>query len=227
MRWVVCVAIFAVLVLAACDVGQAGQETPIPTSTPTPTPTPTGAQPSLPTGWRDHAASGVHIALPERWKAVDVRGQGVEAIWNSLEGLNTEWAQNVTATYSAKAVQRAMKFWAMDSKPAGIGNATVTITSGESQPFPIELADLCAQMQSLYEQTGFEVLAVECDLEINGLDAARFTLNAKMGSMAIKMYGYLYVQEGKLWVVTLGVDGTAWSEYEQVFVIAAESFAVD
>jgi hypothetical protein len=34
MRRVVCVAIFAVLVLAACDGGQAGQETPNPTATP-------------------------------------------------------------------------------------------------------------------------------------------------------------------------------------------------
>ena len=37
MKRVVCVAIFAVLVLAACNGGQAGQETPNPTATPAPT----------------------------------------------------------------------------------------------------------------------------------------------------------------------------------------------
>jgi hypothetical protein len=53
MKRVVCVAIFAVLVLAACNGGQAGQETPNPTATPattaTPTPTPTPTPKPSPT----------------------------------------------------------------------------------------------------------------------------------------------------------------------------------
>jgi len=46
MKRVVCVAIFAVLVLAACNGGQAGQETPNPTATPIGSGTATTATPS-------------------------------------------------------------------------------------------------------------------------------------------------------------------------------------
>jgi hypothetical protein len=180
----------------------------------------------LPAGWQDHAASGFHIALPERWEVVDVEESGVEAIWNLLEGLNSEWARNTTATISAQAAQEALKFWAMDSEAAGVGYATAAVTL-QSQPFDVEIDDFCEQVQSLYEQMGLEVLASECSLEINGLDAARFTVSAEVGPIAAKMYLYLYVRENKAWAVAIGVDSSEWSEYESTFAIAGESFWVD
>ena len=64
--------------------------TPMPTSTSTSTPTIIATLPPLPTGWRDHAASGFHIALPERWEAVDIQEEGIEAIWRLLEGVDND-----------------------------------------------------------------------------------------------------------------------------------------
>lgn len=200
--------------------------TPTPTPTSTSTPTPTATLPSLPTGWRDHAASGFHIALPERWESVDVEERGIEAIWNLLEGTNTEWARNITTMVSAEAMQEMIKFWAMDSEPAGIGYATISITF-LSQPFPIKVDDLCTQMPLLYEQIGFELVDADCGLEINDLDAARFVIRLRMGSLAVKQYQYVYVREGDIWTLTLAVDETEWSEYEPIFATIAESFRVD
>lgn len=200
--------------------------TPTPTSTPTSIPTPTATPPPLMSGWRGHAASGFYIALPERWESVDVEKEGIEAIWNLLEGINTEWARNIITMFSAEAMQEMIKFWAMDSEPAGIGYATANITF-QPQAFPIEVDDLCILMPSLYEQMGIEMIEAECGLKINGLDAARFMTRLQMGPLAVKQYQYVYVQKGGLWTLTLTVDETEWSEYEPIFVTIAESFRVD
>lgn len=221
-------------------------DTPKPTSTPTstPTPTPTPSPTALPTNtptviaipttapmpwpdtWNDHAASGFHIALPERWEVVDVDREGVEAILSMLETLNTEWARNTTAMLSAEGVQEMTKLWAMDSEPAGVGYATMTITH-QSQPFPIRVEDLCAQLESAYQQMGFEVVAVECGLKINELDAGRSIVRLPVGALAVKEYQYWYVQGRSVWVVSMAVDETKWSEYEPIFATIAESFMVD
>lgn len=157
---------------------------------------------------------------------MDVDQEGFEAIFDMLETLDTEWARSVTATFRAEAIAEMMKFWAMDSAPAGAGYATVNIT-GQSLPFPAVIDDLCAQFESVYQQMGVEVVAVECGLKINGLDAGRSTIRLPMGALAVKEYQYFYVQGRSLWAVTLAVDETEWSEYEPIFVTAAESFRVD
>ena len=160
---------------------------------------------------------------------MDVEEEGVKAIWSLLEGINTEWAQNLTAMFSFEAfeaMQETVKFWAIDSEPAGIGYALVYI-SFQPQPFPIKVDDLCTQMPSFYEQMGIEMAEAECGLEINELDAARFTIRLRMGPVGVKEYQYVYVQEGRIWTLNLGVDETEWSEYEPIFVTVAESFRVD
>lgn len=200
--------------------------TPTPSSTPTTTPTPTATPLPLPAGWRDHAASGFHIALPERWESLAIEEEGIEAILNSLEGINTEWARNITLMFSSEAIQEAMKFFAMDSEPAGIGFATVNATY-QPLAFPIKVDDLCTIMPSVYEQLGVEMIEAECGLEINELDAARFTSRFQMGALAVKQYQYVYVQENSTWTLTLGVDETEWSAYEPIFVTIAESFRLD
>jgi hypothetical protein len=170
--------------------------------------------------------SGFHIALPERWRAVDIDQEGVEAIFDLLETLYTEWARNYAAMFSPEAVLQVTEFWAIDSEPAGVGYATVNVTK-QSMPFPVPVDDLCAQAESAYQQMGFEVLAVECGLKINGLDAGRSTIRLMMGPVAFKEYQYFYVRERSMWAVTLGVDEIEWAEYEAIFVRAGESFRVD
>jgi hypothetical protein len=157
---------------------------------------------------------------------VDVDREGVEAILSMLETLNTEWAHNTTAMLSAEGVQEMTKLWAMDSEPAGVGYATMTITH-QSQPFPIRVEDLCAQLESAYQQMGFEVVAVECGLKINELDAGRSIVRLPVGALAVKEYQYWYVQGRSVWVVSMAVDETKWSEYEPIFATIAESFRAD
>lgn len=176
--------------------------------------------------WQEHTVSGSHIALPERWTVVDIDQEGAEAIFDILETLDTEWARNYTAMFSAEAVLQVMKFWAIDPEPAGVGYATVNVAK-QSMPFPLVIDDLCAQSQSLYEQMGAEVLSIECGLKINGLDAGRSTIRLPIGPLAFKEYQYFYMHERSMWAVTLGTDETEWAEYEAIFVRAGESFRVD
>jgi hypothetical protein len=155
--------------------------------------------------------SGFHLSLPERWRAVDIDGEGAQAMLDMLETLDTDWARNTAALFSAETIQQTMKFWAMDSEPAGVGYATLNVTQ-QAMPFPMVIDDLCAQLQSAYEQLGAEVFAAECGLRINGLDGGRSTTQLTMGLLAIKEYQYSYVRERSLWAVTLGVDETPVGE---------------
>lgn len=157
---------------------------------------------------------------------MDVDQEGFEAIFDMLETLDTEWARSVTATFRAEAIGETMKFWAMDSVPAGAGYAALNITF-QSLPYPAVIDDVCAQLESVYEQMGFELIGIECGLKINGLDAGRATIRLPMGALGVKEYQYFYVQGRSVWAVTLAVDETEWSEYEPIFVTAAESFRVD
>ena len=47
----------------------------------------------------------------------------------------------------------------------------------DSQPvvLPMPIGGLCSLTPSLYEQLGVELVEAECDLEINGLDAAKWS----------------------------------------------------
>jgi hypothetical protein len=157
---------------------------------------------------------------------VDVGEEGIETILNSLEGMSTEWAQSITTMFSAKAMRDMTEFWAIDSKPAGIGYATVYITH-QSQPFPVTIDVLCALMPSMLEQMGIELVHTECGLTVNGLDAARFVTSLPADSMTLEQYQYAYLREGNIWTLALTVDETAWSEYEPTFAAIAESFRVD
>jgi hypothetical protein len=56
------------------------------------------------------------------------------------------------------------------------------------------------------------------------MKAARFMIRLQMGPLAVKQYQYAYVQEGDIWMLSLAVDETMWSEYEPTFTTIAESF---
>lgn len=199
--------------------------TPKPTSTPTPTPSPTISLPMLPVGWQDHVAGGFAIALPEEWNVVDVEEEGIEAIWTALEGINTDWANSMTAMLSADTIKDLVKFWAMDVEPAGSGYATLNIIP-QIQPFNILIDDLCSQIPSAYQQMNIEMIKANCPIEINGLEAGQFTIRMSMGLMAVQEYQYMVVQGRNVWTLTFAVDHTMWDKYETTFTSAAETFRV-
>ena len=127
---------------------------------------------------------------------------------------------------SAEAMQEALRMWAMDPEPAGVGFATVNV-SHQQQPFSMRTNMLIIQLETAYEQMGFEVLSSDSGLEINGLDAGRIGVRLAMGPFGIQQYQYIYVRDTDLWIVTLAVDENVWETYEPIFVQIGESFRLD
>ncbi len=166
------------------------------------------------------------LALPAQWEAVNVDREGIESILNILKGLDSEWARNAAQMFSAEAIQQSIKFWAMDTKPAGAGYASVNVTFQQT-PFATSSDDLCIQMPSVYKQMGIKLLDTECGLEINELEAARFTVSLRAGPFAVKQYQYIYTQGRNIWVMTLAVDEMQWTKYQITFETIAESFRLN
>jgi hypothetical protein len=213
--------------------------TPTPTPTKTPTPTPTPTKPSTPTptqtstptfpvqaGWRSHATEGFSLALPEEWETVDVDSGGVDYILNLLESADSDWARNTAQMFSAQAVQKSILFWAMDARPAGAGYANANVTF-QSMPSEMSSDDLCTQIPLFYKQIGIELLDTQCNLEINNLESARFTLRLDIGPVDFKQYQYVYVRGRNVWTLALAVDAARWTDYQPVFDTVAESFRVN
>ena len=205
--------------------------TPTVTSTPTPTQTPTPLPSSTLTletetgEWSDYSISDFQISLPETWEIIDIEEEGIEAIQDMIQSLDTEWAQNMGPFITAEGMQETTKLWALDRAPAGVGYATMNVGFQEL-PFTESTSNISAQLKSAFEQMGVEVLDVETDLLINNLDSARITLRLPVGPFSFKEYLYIFVVDRAMWMVTFGVDETAWSEYEGIFQTAAESFRV-
>jgi hypothetical protein len=151
---------------------------------------------------------------------------GVDYILNLLESADSDWARNTAQMFSAQAVQKSILFWAMDAQPAGAGYANANVTF-QSMPSTMSSADLCTQIPLFYKQIGIELLDTQCDLEINHLEAARFTLRLDIGPVAFKQYQYAYVQGRNVWTLAMAVDAARWTEYQSVFETVAESFRVN
>lgn len=198
--------------------------TPIPS--PTITPTATITPYPLPTGWRDHAAADFQLGLPGRWEAVDVDQEGVDAIWDLLAGINTEWAESVTSLFSSEAMREAIKFWALDTEPAGSGYASLNIIP-QTQAYAIPIEDLCSQIPAAYQQLQIDMIESDCSLKINGLEAARFMTGLNMGELGVRQYQYIFVRGVRVWTLTFSVDSTVWDRYEEIFVTAAETFRTE
>ena len=203
--------------------------TPTPTATSTPTPTPTATATMtpfpVPAGWKGYTLSGFYVALPEPWKSVDVDRQGMDAILGMLKGFNTKWAQSVTSMFSSETLQKALKFWAMDTVPAGSGYASANVTF-QSAPYALNTDDLCSQMPAAYRQLGVDVIDSQCGSRINEMDFDRFTTRLRAGAIDLKEFQYVFVDGRNLWSLTFSVDTTQWTEYETLFDTIAHSFRV-
>jgi hypothetical protein len=199
--------------------------TPEPSSTPTSPPSP--ADDSASSGdFIEYSTSGFHITLPAQWEVVDINQEGVEALWEVIEGLETEWAEAAQAMYSSEAMLEAFDLWAIDSAPTNFGFAVAAVMSQEF-PYPIAAKDLCTLMPSTYEQMGIEMVDSDCSLEINGINTARFIVRIEVEGMVMKQVQYCYLSGTDMWVLTMGVVETEWMEYEPVLFGIAESFRID
>lgn len=160
-------------------------------------------------GWVEYDTGEFRVALPEQWEVIDVGQEGIEAILGLVENLDNEWAQSISGMISAEAMQEALRMWAMDPEPAGVGFATANI-SYQQQPFSMRTNMLIIQLEAAYEQMGFEVVSSDSGLEINGLDAGRIGVRLAMRPFGVQQYQYLYARDTDLWIVSLAVDETVW-----------------
>lgn len=165
------------------------------------------------------------IALPDRWVAIDMTQGGWEAVWGTLEGMDTAWADTARAMMSTEAMQQSTRLWATDPEPAGAGNAFLMIMD-QPLPFPLTIDAICSQLDSAYEQVSLEVVDSACGLQMGGLPAARYVLHLQMGALAVQEVQYVILQPNTMWVLTFGVDAIAWDEYQPVFAAVAKSFWV-
>jgi hypothetical protein len=200
--------------------------TPTPTATekPTTTPTPTSVSDyPLPDGWLDHNLSSFSVGLPGGWEAVDVDKEGIEVILEVLTYIDSDWAQNTADMVTAEEMEEMLKFWAMDVDSTRTSYASVNIMY-QSLPFPIRIADMCAEVPLFYSHMGIELLDTDCDLKINTLSAARFMviLHSTFGSD--QQYQYLFMRGRNMWTMTLSVDDTEWTSYQPTFEKIAETF---
>ncbi len=213
---------------AAVTVAPTKAATTAPTQAPTKTARPTRTATAYPIriGWTDHTAADFRLALPERWKAIDVTEGGIEAVLDEVEELDSEWADRIREMYSTEDLQQIIKFWAMDTKAVEGTYANVNVGAQEV-PESITLTEVVKQISAGFKQAGGQVIASSYRARINGLDAARLTLRMRVGSVTVQEYTYLYKRGNKMWVVTYAVDQKYWNTYMSTFDSSARSFRAD
>ncbi len=197
--------------------------TPQPTETPSPTPLPTAIPIDVPEGFVDTAGTGFRLAVPAAWQAIPVDKEGVQALLDAMKMLNAEWAQSASSMVTSEAMQESLKLMAMGSEPAGAGYPFV-IVQMETTLLPTTPGALVSQMESVYGQLGLTVVETTPDLDINGLSGGRVTVRANVGELSVLESQYLLVDGKNVWILTMGVDETAYSDYEPTFQLIAESF---
>jgi hypothetical protein len=175
---------------------------------------------------REYSMSGFYITLPTRWEVIDIDKEGADALWEMIEGLEADWAEAARAMYSSEELLEAFDLWAIDSEPAGPGYAVATVLSQEL-PYSVEAADLCMMMPATYDQMGIEVVDSDCSQVINGINVARFVVRLEVEGMAMKQVQYCFLSGTDMWVMSMGVPETEWSEYEPILSGIAQSFRIE
>ncbi len=206
--------------------------TPTPTASPTSTPTPTQTSTQTPTpfplpqGWIDYGTGGFHVALPEAWEVIDIDQEGIEVIFDRLKGLDDKWAQSVTDMISSEQAGESFKLWAMSPEPAGVGFPTLNVQF-QTMPVAMEVFPLMYQLEAMYEQMGIEVITLEPERHINGLNAGRISLRYTYGPFSMRNYQYVFADGRDLWILNMVVDETEWSDYEPIFAQIGGTFRLD
>lgn len=184
-------------------------------------PTPVSAGAPWPAGWRDHTGGGLAVPLPARWIVVDAEERGLQAVQMSLLGYKTAWATYLATAQSTEGWEESLKLWGYDPERAGADLAVLEVLSF-SAGGPLRAEELCASTRTAIEAAGRRVLHETCPTSIGGLDAGRFTVGRRLGSLALREYVFFVVQGNREWVLTFSVDEAEWAEYDPTFARAAE-----
>ena len=199
--------------------------TPTPTFTPTPTLSPTATGIPLPAGWNDYDTEGFSIALPPRWETVDVTVKDSRILLESIANLDSDWARNLVENITAEELRDLISFWGYDADlEAGASYGIVSVMTTDLNYRPTR-DDLCEFLtEYYYDESGFDIQTLDCNLKINGLDAVRTTYTYVEEGVTMHECDYTFVQGRTMWVVTLGTDQAHWNHYEPIFKIIAGTF---
>ena len=170
-----------------------------------------------------HTTEEFALALPARWKAVELDEGSFDYFLDSLAEENPELAGWAEGALDVETLAAMYQFYAMDSELAGRGYASANVLS-QALPLPFGSEALCVSLPDAYAEMGLELVDATCGLEINGLDVARFTVRMPAATANTLQYQYAYLQERTMWMLTLAVVEDAWPDYEATFVEIAESF---
>jgi hypothetical protein len=165
------------------------------------------------------------VALPGRWEAIDIDEEGIEALIEIIESLDSEWAKNTAAVLSSETMAESLKFWARDTEMAGAGFASVNVLQ-QRMVYRVDAETSVEQLEAAYESMGIEVLAVDKGLEINGVDTARIEIRVEAGFAFVRQSQYVFIRGRNLTMMGCAVDDTAWSDYESIFEDIAGTFAL-
>jgi len=177
-------------------------------------------------GWQDYSMSGFRLALPESWEVIDVNPSNVDEIWKKLEEVDADWANTIKVLFSSQYVQEAIKLWAKDESTAIDGQGNLVVVS-QKLPVFFSTENLCEQLKSAYELLGGRIIDSTCGMQINGMEAHRFTLRVKVGAHSIKQRLYLFTLGRQIWAINAYVSGKGWSLYDPVFNQIANTLRIN
>jgi hypothetical protein len=69
------------------------------------TPMPVVTRNPSPTGWHDYDVSGLHVALPAKWSAVNVSKEGLTAIMAMVKKIDSVWAEGPGSSFNTEEMQ--------------------------------------------------------------------------------------------------------------------------
>jgi hypothetical protein len=128
---------------------------------------------------------------------------------------------------TAEELAELYKLWARDTEPPADGYAVLSVLE-EDLFFTITADDLCDGSSARYEdESGVEVLALDCGLKINGLNATRAIIRYSQDGKTFQQYEYSYTQGSTVWILALSTYEANWRTYEPIFKIIAGSFRAD
>jgi hypothetical protein len=195
--------------------------------TPAITPAQTEKTAVVPDGWNKYECDSFSLALPERWKAIDVSKEGIDSVINLIKGYSDEWAQSIISSTS-KDLQKNTRFWAMDPQKSGVGYSTVSIEFLDFTDMPPSTTEkeIGDSLKAEYEKHGINIISVKNDLDFDNGTPLRMEIKLSNSAAMLHEYQYLFVKEKSGWLMTCTVDNTQWETYEPIFSTIAETLVV-
>lgn len=213
--------------------------TPPPTPTPSPIPTPPAATPqgglqseALGDGWVRHTniADGFSIELPETWLVLNLATEDIEGQLEQFAELNPELGQYIKLVVATQMVE--FSFFALDTDPASVQNNPVGVSTNIIRQDilagaqPALLVNLVQSQLAALE--GYTVLE-SSTVEIGGLEAARFLVEAQMTdplgrSVQSRMIQVILPTPETCFILTIGTSADRFAEHEERFERVVNSF---